>query len=1234
MSDDDDELWANVDVDKIVEQQYAHGNAHQGGHAHGRPLQPSNHVQQQWPQGYQPPAPAHGGLPGAPAPGQPQGRAGDHYGKERAAGVQSHQHQQQQNYPPLQTQQLPVAAAQQGPQPWRPQQQQPNQQHPQQHPLQRPQQFSAPQAPPPPQQQQGHQPLQPSGQPQLQPLYPPLPQHQVQQQQQGHQPLQPSGQPQLQPLYPPLPQHQVQQQLQGHQPLQPSGQPQLQPLYPPLPQHQVQQQQQGHQPLQPSGQPQLQPLYPPLPQHQVQQQQQGHQPLQPSGQPQLQPLYPPLPQHQVQQQQQQQEAHHNHNDQQLWQQHRQHQPLPHGASVVAFPARQDRRGTEPQHLPPGQQLQGPPPPGPHQQPQQLRPPQQYAPPQQQQPQQQQQQQPLPQQQHPLPQQQQQLPQQQPQRQQPLEPQGLPPPSGQQRPQYPHPLQQYPHPLQQQQQRPQQPPPPQGPHGMPPPQGPHGMPPPQGQQQQTQPPQQQQKQQPQDTAKDRAQGSAAATNSTARPPPRTMTFTASLSLEEDKRFAVKVGYHEGLKAVFSLISGASAYDNNVKGWTFPLSQFKHVMGALKDGRLRTRGVQVTLQQVLPEFVSRMLQTAASRPNDERLYEKLTRKPHEAEQSLDEKMMPFQREGVRYGLKVGGRVLVGDEMGLGKTVQACCLLKCYSEDWPALVVVPKSLRETWADALFVWLKLTDNDVFVANSPADLEKLRGTQPAVRPQVIVVSYDTMYRAVEALKELKLKMVVLDEAHYIKNGKAQRTKAALPLIQHAKRAVLLTGTPALSRPAELVPLLQALVPSASVKATEFGERYSVPDRRYPGKYFGSRNEPELNKLLQLVMVRRLKKDVLTHLPPKRRQQIFVRLQEKDMSKLRIMGRELEGIKAVANSMMSAGGGSALAGVCREQQQTVMRLWRDTAWLKAEAVAEYCSDLLEADGAKFLLFAHHKVLLDAVEDKVKLCKARYIRIDGSTPSTARAESVKRFQEDADVKVAILSIQAAGVGLTMTASSLVVFAELSWVPGDIQQAEDRCHRIGQHTSVNIHYLLVRNSIDEIMWETLQTKLGNVGKVLDGSGAFIKVDATREVHGLGAGSAFTRLPLEAVPGGAAASPSPVDRAGPSAGAPARSPLPAAVPARSPLPAAVPQGGAIRGGSVRKAGKAAAAAAGTRRISDYFAPGGTTAGGAAGPQAKDGAAGAGAGGAGMKRGREPLGEGELLNDEDDDDRDFKKR
>eukprot|EP00198_Chlamydomonas_reinhardtii_P004044 XP_001693380.1 predicted protein [Chlamydomonas reinhardtii] len=468
----------------------------------------------------------------------------------------------------------------------------------------------------------------------------------------------------------------------------------------------------------------------------------------------------------------------------------------------------------------------------------------------------------------------------------------------------------------------------------------------------------------------------------------------------------VGYHKQLEAVFATMHGE--WDKAEQQWVFPVSMYKHVMASLADGRLRHRGVDITLNQELgpPAFVLRMLEEAAGRVSDERLYDKLLRFPEEGPNSLDSRMMPFQRDG--------------------------------------------------------WLKLTDKEVCVISGKEDIPLVEGykmDRSAVR--VFVVSYDTVSRTPEPFEALKPRMVVLDEAHYIKASggggsmSAQRTKMVMPIVQSAKRAVLLTGTPAANKPMEIMALLvvlraqpqpQALVPKAKIHQKDFGARYARQDKF--NKFIGSRNEAELNRLLlgTGVMIRRLKSEVLKHLPPKRRQQV---------------GRE--------------GGWVAGVGAQREQQNEIMQLWRQNAKLKGAAVAEYCEDLLEGeDPPKFLLFGEGRKL-----------RFKYIRIDGDTPGEDRNRLTQKFQEEEDVKVALLSIKAAGVGLTFTRSSLVVFSELSWIPGDIQQAEDRCHRIGQAaTSVNIHYLLVRGSVDEIMWDCLQSKLGSVGKALDGSGAYIK------------------------------------------------------------------------------------------------------------------------------------------------------
>lgn len=225
-------------------------------------------------------------------------------------------------------------------------------------------------------------------------------------------------------------------------------------------------------------------------------------------------------------------------------------------------------------------------------------------------------------------------------------------------------------------------------------------------------------------------------------------------------------------------------------------------------------------------------------------------------------------------------------------------------------------------------------------------------------------------------------------------------------------------------------------------------------------------------MIRRRKAEVLPQLPSKRRQQLFLSLPADDAAKIKRHANELSAVSGM-------GAGGDMRGLGTEQMLLINKLYMATAEAKIKAVQEYVRCLLEGnEESKFLVFAHHKCLLDGVEEQVARCKVRSIRIDGATDPRLRDDLRKRFQEDPATRIAVLSIRAAGTGLTLTAASTVIFAEMTYVPGEIQQAEDRVHRIGQTNAVNITFLMARNSIDEMIWASLQSKLDSVGKTLDG------------------------------------------------------------------------------------------------------------------------------------------------------------
>eukprot|EP00879_Flechtneria_rotunda_P033580 GHRR01037205.1.p1 GENE.GHRR01037205.1~~GHRR01037205.1.p1 ORF type:complete len:626 (+),score=250.64 GHRR01037205.1:205-2082(+) len=547
----------------------------------------------------------------------------------------------------------------------------------------------------------------------------------------------------------------------------------------------------------------------------------------------------------------------------------------------------------------------------------------------------------------------------------------------------------------------------------------------------------------------------------------------------------------------------------KSWLVPVDKVTELEEAVKN--MPDNSVRVAPFEPLPDLVRNILTASRKQPDDSKLYQRLHSVELAAGETLEQRMMPFQREGVKFGLRAGGRVLIGDEMGLGKTVQACALAKCYQAEWPVLVVTPSSLRLSWGAALYDWLRVTEDRVLVvlkANDAGVLAHARSKEHArAMFDFIVVSYDMLKDLKDLLLELAFKMIILDESHCIKNSTAQRTKCSIPLLQSAQRAVLLSGTPALSRPNELLTQLQALLPKARITKAAFEDRYAEYNKYSQfKKVTGSKNEDELNKLLvSTVMIRRRKAEVLKDLPAKLRKQVMLMLPDKQRTELHRLKQQLLEVRRMTANMHGIGaevGGGLFQGMEQQQRTMIMQLWHNTARIKADAVADYVKEMLSDcsdPDDKFLVFAYHTELMDAIERGVNSLKQKkeykslnYMRIDGQTKAEQRKANVDMFQEQEDCRVAILNIKAAGVGLTLTRASTVVFAELAWTPSEVQQAEDRAHRIGQTQCVSVQLLLVKDSIDELMWEMLQTKLATTGQVLDGHKDRMEVDRSNAPH----------------------------------------------------------------------------------------------------------------------------------------------
>ncbi|XP_065606394.1 DNA annealing helicase and endonuclease ZRANB3 [Cyrtonyx montezumae] len=444
-------------------------------------------------------------------------------------------------------------------------------------------------------------------------------------------------------------------------------------------------------------------------------------------------------------------------------------------------------------------------------------------------------------------------------------------------------------------------------------------------------------------------------------------------------------------------------------------------------------------------------------------------------LRKKLLPFQEEGVVFALQRSGRCMIADEMGLGKTIQAIAISYYYRKEWPLLIVVPSSLRYPWVDEMEKWIpELSPDDISIIQNKTDTGRISTSKVTILGYGLLTSdaqtlVDTLYRQ-------NFKVVVIDESHYMKSRNATRSKILLPIVQKAIRAILLTGTPALGRPEELFMQIEALFPRRFGTWSEYAKKYCDARLRFFGKRKqwdcrGASNLKELHQLLREIMIRRLKNDVLTQLPPKVRQRIPFDLPQAAAKNLNTTFEEWEKLMRKLNS-------EPTDSHFVEVMSLITRMYKETAIAKAGAVKDYIKMMLENDKLKFLVFAHHLSMLQACTEAVVENKVRYIRIDGSVPSAERIHLVNQFQKDPDTRVAILSIQAAGQGLTFTAATHVVFAELYWDPGHIKQAEDRAHQIGQCNSVNIHFLIAKGTLDPLMWAMLNRKAKVTGSTLNG------------------------------------------------------------------------------------------------------------------------------------------------------------
>lgn len=418
-----------------------------------------------------------------------------------------------------------------------------------------------------------------------------------------------------------------------------------------------------------------------------------------------------------------------------------------------------------------------------------------------------------------------------------------------------------------------------------------------------------------------------------------------------------------------------------------------------------------------------------------------------------LRPYQLEGVYwlldlYHRKLGG--ILADDMGLGKTLQTISLIQATQSE--ALIVCPSSLTQNWADEFRKFAPEIPVSVITGTGKNRLEKL--ARSAASGQVLITSYALLRQDSDHYFSKSFPLVILDEAHSIKNPDAQITKILYRL--QGDRKFALTGTPVENSPQDLWSLFQFIMPGYLGSAKSFQERFTKPI---------SSGDPhstqQLHRKTRPFLLRRLKSDVAKDLPEKIEQVVwcdFTEEQEKNYRAILAAGRDkIAETKGNQKRMVALTVLLRLRQVCCD----LRLLGLDGADSKAfSGKLEVLWELLEEAGEsehKILLFSQFSSMLTLLAASFQEKNIPYCYLDGQTRN--RQEQIQKFQNSPEIPVFLISLKAGGVGLNLTSADTVIHFDPWWNPAVEDQATDRAHRIGQSRVVTSYKLLHRNSVEE-------------------------------------------------------------------------------------------------------------------------------------------------------------------------------
>jgi SWI/SNF-related matrix-associated actin-dependent regulator 1 of chromatin subfamily A len=406
----------------------------------------------------------------------------------------------------------------------------------------------------------------------------------------------------------------------------------------------------------------------------------------------------------------------------------------------------------------------------------------------------------------------------------------------------------------------------------------------------------------------------------------------------------------------------------------------------------------------------------------------------------------------------KYILADDMGLGKTTSTI-IASLETGAKKILIICPASLKINWQREYQLYSDKTSYVCEGKNYSSEHDIL-----IMNYDIIKNFHDTKNKEKSQIFKDKFDLVIIDEAHYIQNVQAQRTKLINDIVKDVDRLWLLTGTPMTSRPINYFNLL-SLVDSpvaknwmAYVVRYCAGYQFKVGPRKV-WNVMGASNLEELRDRTTTTVLRRLKEDVLD-LPDKIITPVYLRLKSKLYEE--VMGDYYNWYEKNPDESKNL----SLQFTKLTQVRQVI------ADEKVNHTIELAENIIE-QGKKVIIFCNFTNSLEKIYEHFGKSA---VRLDGSMSKTQRQDSVDRFQEDDKVKVFIGNIKAAGVGITLTAAEAVIMNDLSFLPSDHSQSEDRAYRYGQKNNVLVYYPIFENTIEGIIYDILNNKKKIIGTVM--------------------------------------------------------------------------------------------------------------------------------------------------------------